>query len=251
MSFGCACTINAIWEPRAETPEALARRFLNLTARLATIDPVFAHWYIWTSETTEVPLDLEPAVLAEKIAQTADLDVHGAPVPELGYRYIATNNKTDGVPSRDFTLIMRAGAFWRSSKKYQNSTALNLLYGIVPDPDIVSYPIIKQAVLALSECCDALWCSAYSSELVNLWQNKRGPYCEIAWISYCAPRIAQTISPPQRAVVERRPDGGLLMAATTETFDIADPAHLTVAQDIAAAVAFLGNAPGPPEDEDS
>jgi hypothetical protein len=249
MRLGYTCAISAIWEPRAETPRALAERFVGVTDRLAAIDPVFAQWYIWTSETTEVPLDLQPEVLAEKIAQTVDLDVHGAPVPKLGYRYIALNCKTDGEPSRGFALSMRAGGFGRSPM-YHNSIELDMLSGVIPDPDIVTYSIIKQVVLALAEGCDALWCSAYSSELVHLWENKRGPAFEIAWISYSAPRIAHAVRPPQSAIVERRSDGGLLMTATAETFDIANPAHLAVAQDIATAVSSLRAAPWPPESED-
>jgi hypothetical protein len=57
------------------------------------------------------------------------------------------------------------------------------------------------------------------------------------WISYIGPRYAHLVTPPQSAVVERRPDGGLLMAATDETFVTANPAHLAAARDIEAAVA--------------
>jgi len=247
MSY--ACEIAAVWEPRAEMPEILARRFLCLTDRLAMIDPVFAQWYVWTSETTEVPLERQPDVLAKEIAQTAELDVHGAPVPKLGYRHSALNCKTDGPLSHTFFLKMDAGGFLRSPF-YKNRVQLSTLYDIIPDPHVVSYPIVKQVVFALADCFDALWCSVYSSELVSLWQIKRGPAFEIAWISYLAPRIAQTITPPQTAIVERRPDGGLLMAATTETFTIADPAHLAVAHDIEAAVAALRAMPWPPGTED-
>ncbi len=248
MRPGYACAITAIWEPRAETPEALARRYLCVTDRLKRIDPVFGQWYVWTSETTEVPLDRQPDVLAKKIAQSVDLDVNGAPVPDLGYRYTAINSKTDGPPSREFALRMRAGGSWRSPR-YQNSVELSTLSGIIPDPRIVTYSIVEQAVVALAECCDAAWCSAFSSEIPPLWQNKRGPRFELAWISYVAPRLAQTIRPPQTAIVERRLDGGLLMAATTEAFTVANPAHMAVARDIEAAVAPLRALPWPPDPE--
>ncbi len=44
------------------------------------------------------------------------------------------------------------------------------------------------------------------------------------------------MTPPPGVVVERRPDGGLLMAATTETFALANPAHLAAARAIQAAL---------------
>jgi hypothetical protein len=245
MNCGYVCGVTAIWEPRVEAPETLARRLLNLIDRLKSIDPVFAEWYVWTSETTEVPLDQQPEALARKIAETAELDVNGAPVPELGYRYIATNSKTDGPPARIFSLSLQAGGFWRSPM-YNNKVRLSTLYDVVPDPHIVTYPIIKQVIIALAECFDALWCSAYSSEIAHLWQNKRGPRFEFAWISYLASRLAQTIQAPSSAIVERLVDGSLLMAATTETFNIANPAHLAVAHEIEAAVAPLRAMPWPP-----
>jgi Immunity protein 52 len=58
---------------------------------------------------------------------------------------------------------------------------------------------------------------------------------------------APLITPPAAAIVERQPDGGLLMAATDEPFDTSNPAHLAVANDILAAVAPLNALPWPPE----
>jgi len=99
----------------------------------------------------------------------------------------------------------------------------------------------------LAECFNALWYSAYFSESPGLWQKKRGPLFELAWISYAGPRIANLIHPPQNIVVERQPDGGLLMAATTGPFNVANPTHLAAARDIADAVAALRDRPWPPD----
>jgi hypothetical protein len=245
MNSGFKHIISAIWEPRMETPEALANRLVNTLHAFKTIDSIFSEWYVWTSETTEVPVNLHPDVLAKEIAQTADLDVNDVPVPKLGYGYRAINGKTDGIPQRKVLLEMRAGGSWRSPL-YANSVDLQTSYGIVPDPSIGAYPTAKQMILTLANSFDALWCSAYSSELMGLWKNKRGPAFEIAWISYVAARAARSSQPPASAIVERGADGSILMAATTEAFDIANPAHLTVARDIEAAVAKLRAMPWPP-----
>ena len=73
------------------------------------------------------------------------------------------------------------------------------------------------------------------------------PALRLAWISYVSPRFAPLVSPPSTAITEYRPDGGLLMAATDETFQTANPKHLAVAQDILAAVASLNANPWPDE----
>jgi immunity protein 52 of polymorphic toxin system len=245
MNSGFKHTISAVWEPRAETPEALATRLINTLNGLKIIDSIFSEWYIWTSETTEVLVDLRPDALAKEIAQTAELDVNDVPAPKLGYRYLAINGKTDGIPQQEVFLEMQAGGSWRSPL-YANQVSLRTSYGTVPDPRIAAYPAAKQMILVLADCFDTLWCSAYSSELADLWQNKRGPAFEIAWISYVAARAARSIQPPSSAIMERGADGSLLMAATTEAFDMANPAHLTVARDIEAAVAKLRAMPWPP-----
>ncbi|HYA79629.1 MAG TPA: hypothetical protein VED87_01705, partial [Methylocystis sp.] len=57
--------------------------------------------------------------------------------------------------------------------------------------------------------------------------------------------LAQKIAPPTTALVERLPGGGLLMTAATETFDVNNPNHMAVADDMAAAMAPLDRLPWP------
>lgn len=90
-------------------------------------------------------------------------------------------------------------------------------------------------------------CSAYPAELMNYWRRSVAPHYRLGWISYVGPRFAPLITPPATAIVERQSDGGLLMAATDETFVTSNPAHLAVANDILAAVAPLNALPWAPE----
>ena len=68
-------------------------------------------------------------------------------------------------------------------------------------------------------------------------------YFPISWLSYVGSRQACLITPPMAGLVERRPDGGLLMAATDELFDVNNPAHMTAARAIESAVAPLSLTP--------
>jgi hypothetical protein len=69
------------------------------------------------------------------------------------------------------------------------------------------------------------------------------------WLNYVSPRFARLVTPPKTAIVDYRPNGGLLMAATDETFITANPKHLAVARDIEAALAPLNALPWPPDAE--
>jgi hypothetical protein len=99
--------------------------------------------------------------------------------------------------------------------------------------------------LGLSESFEATWCSTYPTGIMHLW--RRDPHFRLAWISYVSSRFAALITPPLTAIVERRPNGGLLMAATDETFVTANPAHLAVDRDIETAKAPLNALPSPPD----
>ncbi len=117
---------------------------------------------------------------------------------------------------------------------------------MIPDPAIIAYPISKASVLALAESFDASWCSACPGALREFWRAVP-PYYRLGWISYVGSQFAHLITPPSSAIVEHRPNGGLLMAATDETFSVSNPAHLAVARDILAAIAPLNALPWPPD----
>ncbi len=136
---------------------------------------------------------------------------------------------------------------WSVTDHYANSAVLETAYNLKPDPALVAYRIFKPALLALAECFDATWCSAYSHATMQYWNEGLGEHYRLAWISYIGPRFAHLVTPPASAIVEREPNGGLLMAATDETFDVSNPAHLAAARDILAAVAPLNALPWPPE----
>jgi hypothetical protein len=77
--------------------------------------------------------------------------------------------------------------------------------------------------------------------------DKSDSYFPPAWIQYLCPWLAEKITPPSTVLSEHLPNGGLLMSATTETFDIDNSAHLSAARDMAAAMAPLNALPWPSE----
>jgi hypothetical protein len=115
----------------------------------------------------------------------------------------------------------------------------------------INFPVVKAALLALALNWDATWCSAYPSDVMQFWPKPgRGqPMFRLAWISYLSPRFAPMVTPPPSAIVERTEAGGLVMSATAERFETANPAHLAAARDIFAALAPVNALPWPPDAE--
>ncbi|MGB6176613.1 MAG: Imm52 family immunity protein, partial [Methylocella sp.] len=102
----------------------------------------------------------------------------------------------------------------------------------------ITYNIFKPALLAMADVWDPVCCAAYSDALIDAVPG--GIYFHEAWIKYLCPWVASLVTPPPAPVsVEHLPNGGLLMSATTETFDVENPAHMAAARAIAAAIAPL------------
>jgi Immunity protein 52 len=236
--------INAFWGPRVETPEALAVRFNRLIDRLAPVDPVFGDW-MWVgreSETIVFPTIRNQLVeyIAEEVARN-DFD---EPVPEFGY-WLSVVNSLEPT-SRSISMRIKSGC-QVNGPYYSNHAIIETAWRVVPDPAIVTFPIFKAVLLALSESFDVTFCNAYPSDLTDLWPKDQKFH--FGWMNNISPHFAPLITPPSSAIVEYRRDGALFMAATDETFITANPRHVAVARDIEAAIAPLNALPWPPDAE--
>jgi hypothetical protein len=243
MTPGLGYYIGAFWGPRQATPEEFAARWINLIARLQAIDPIFAHWYIWADVDRAVPFFTTIGPLAEEITAHVGTEDDGRPQPYYGYQLFVHNTAKMRPGPRNFTIHMHAGS---PSKRISNRIGIDTDYGVVPDPSIVTFKIFKDALIALAETFEAPAGLAYPTKLMDLWPDgQQRTWLELAWITYVAPRFAALITPPSSAIVERRPDGGLLMAATDEAFVTSNPAHVAAAREIAAAAEPFNALPYP------
>lgn len=236
----------ANWGPRQETPDALAARWIEMIERLQAVDPIFAHWYDGYGEGPYVAFDSRPAPLAQKISDNVGTDDDGTPQPLGGYQWCMQTSPACKRGPFHFSAHMFAG---KASFYDSNCVHVGTDYGLVPDSFVLTYKIFSGALLALAEAFGATRAYAYPENLSDLWPRSENwhPKLPLAWISYVAPRFAHLVKPPLAAFVERRSDGGLLMAATDETFVATNPAHMAVARDIEAAVAPFNAVPWPPE----
>jgi len=237
-----AYNIHASWGPRVDTPEAIAARFLACVDRLKQVHPAYSDWIFILNRKPRkfdaLRSDL-PAAIAANVARADD----GKPTPIYGYRASVINNMNAPGP-RSLSVSVKASAL-APRDYFCNSAEIGTGYNVAPDPTIVAYPAFKTALLALVESFDATYCSAYPAQLLNLSDKSRN--LRLAWMSYLSPRFAPLIAPPPSAIVERTAQGGLLMAATDETFRVETPAHLAVARDILNALAPFEALPWPPD----
>lgn len=238
--------IHGFWGPRLETPEDLAPRFLQLIDRMALIDPVFGNWF-WFADKKATLFTPIRNQLPKKIDDAVAKDDAGEPDRVFGYRF-ATLNSLAYNP-KYISLSVRAGKGFASISIYSNTISLETDWKLPPDPALVTYKIFKPALLALALSFDTTFCCAFpSGGLTELWADRK---FRPGWINYVAPRFAHLVTPPKSAIVEYQPNGGLLMAATNETFLTSNPKHMAVLRDIEAALAPLNALPWPVETEDS
>ena len=231
--------VSGNWEGRAETPDELAARFLRMIDSFEEIDPVFS---LWTSGRKR-PRKFETIRdrYAEEIAAGVTTDDWGESVPSDGYWFSARTRDTPN--NRSFAVRCKAGSVLKYSFTNHVTLTTSSLADPRPDADVVSYRVFRAALLAIVDAWEPVRAGAYSQQLIQLYASDS--FFPAAWIQYLCPWLAEKITPPSTVLSEYLPNGGLLMSATTETFDVDNLAHLKAAQDMAAAMAPLDLLPWP------
>jgi len=228
--------IRARWDARIETPEMLAVRFIQLVDRLAPLHPFFSDW-IWASMKGEPTMfESRRLALEQAVADNVSRDDWDEADPTYGYYAGVVNTYAEATPK---SLSVGASG---GSKVNVNRAHIRTGRGVEPDPSVVTYEVLKPALLALAEIYDVDWCMAYPNDIRDLWPHVGLNL--LAWMWYVRPEWAPLITPPKTAIVEHRPNGALFMSAVDETFITANPAHLAVARDIEKALAPLDDLTG-------
>jgi len=234
----------AFWAAGLETPAMLAQRFDRLVDCLEAIDPRFSDWTWLGANRTPIPFASVRPALANEIENAVVKGDFGEPLPVYGYHACVLANMETPC---SVSAAISGGSPLITDIGYANTGDIHTPWRSVPDPTIVAYPIWKAALLALSECFDVAFCNAYPSDLREHWGE--GQKFRLGWMVYVAPRFAALVTPPATTIVEYRPNGGLFMAATDETFITANPQHLAAAREIERAIAPLNRLPWPLEPE--
>lgn len=243
--------LSAQWGARAEAPPALADRFLLTIDALRPLNPLLDTW-IWCNvpearasdlATGSYPLGQIRSCIVPQIEANVSRAEEGAlPDPDYGYLLLAMTDRT----STEGTASLSVGAGSGLSgvaHAFKNHASFDI--GPEPDPSLTTYAVLRAALLVIAETWEATWAEASPDDIRPEWSGH--PF-RCAWMSYLSPRLAPRVTPPASAIVEYRPNGGLFLAATNETFATANPKHLVVAREIEAALRPLNDLAFPTDD---
>jgi hypothetical protein len=212
---------------RREDPAVIGAKLLDSLDALSRIDPLFTDWKILDPVAmTSVPPAIARTHISTIVENNVVRDDYDQPEPESGYSLVGLT--ANPKPSRILTLRVRAGAV--------SDGEMSLRFGDIlqpTDPLIVTYTLFREALLATSAIWQPLW--AYvSAFMMDYWRGPIVPGAPvirynpffITWIAYLSPGVTRgfVVEPDLRT--ESTPDGGLLMSATDERFDLANPEHL-------------------------
>jgi hypothetical protein len=230
--------------PADEKPAVTGAKFLRTLDSLSSIDPLFSDWQI--NRNWKMTEDDEPRLIPLAIARTRMVDIveegvahddFGKPAPGYGYKTLAV-----------------AGARGPRKVAFAARTGLQIFelsfgeHNIASDLTIVTYPLFKAALLAITAAWDAQWsyAQAIRNDFVKVPVNfapgvpafriDTAPQVpldptfpksifHVPWIIYLSAQPAAGVSLAPEILTERTPDGRLLMSATTERLDPMSPEH--------------------------
>jgi hypothetical protein len=225
--------ITASWGPRAETPDDLALRFFRMIDALKPINPVFRQWIYERKNDLQSHRD----DFAKYIAKKIERDDFGVINPNSGY-WFGVRSPDGLAPNRRFSVQCHAGK--SIGDDFANHVILDEDAMVQPAEELHSYRIFRSALLALVEAWSPATVEANCGWLVQ--RKVYNPHFRPAWMRYLCPTLAREATPPASAIVEHLANGGLLLCATEQTFDVDNPRHVAAAEEIAVALANLGPA---------
>jgi immunity protein 52 of polymorphic toxin system len=236
--------IDAFWTARHETERSCGTRLKRMLEQLGAIHPDLTHWFAGTEKrgAGSVPTDrMSPVVeslgrrLSEGIVRR---DSDDAPIPELGYRVHAWN----GIDSdRRSLLEVTAGAL-ASGGPFANNVVLKLRKATATNADLITPDVLRSCLLCTVDAWEPDWAVLGDWDYWKQIQNPNTgqlPKVRSGWMTYLSASYARRITPPREVRSEAVKGGGLLLSATEELFSVDDPAHVTAADTIQAALAPL------------
>lgn len=216
--------ITALWGPRVEAPASLARRTLHLLSALQRMHPTFEQWFV-AEDGRGVPFPLSQDVIEARFAFEQQEDGLSLELKTSGSGRGPSNISVD----------------INGSSSYFNCVALYTSGRHASSNLVFCYDFWKQAMLSIAYAFDAECAFVYSNDMLPLQTppQSAGSQFMLSWIAYAGPRLANLVSPPKMAIVEHQNDGGLLLAATKDVFDVGNEKHVSVAREIASSGAAL------------
>ncbi len=238
--------------PADEKPAVIGAKFLQTLDTLSRIDPIFAGWQV--NRNWKITEDDQPRLVPLDTARR-----HIAAIVEEG---VVHNDFNKPTPRYGYNALAIAGARGPRRVAFSAKTGIQFLqlsfgeHNVASDLTIVTYPLFKAALLAISSAWDAQWAYAHAcrNEVIKVpvafapgipaFRIDSGPpvpldptfpksVFHVPWIAYLSAQRAAGVRVAHDVLTERTPDGGLLMSATTERLDPTNPEHVRRARILA------------------
>lgn len=219
--------IRISWQPRSEPLIEEAARYLRMIEGFGGCKPAFDRWFesCWSRREQSIPLTTMPPQVGPLIRrlEIEQRDMHD-PDRSNGRRQISAYNFALG--SRIYLFVETQNPFG-SSLKLPESAEVKLPSQTEFERKLVTTNFVKAILLALKEAWQPVIGRVDAPGLFNHWRQIAGkvdlPALRAGWMTYLAAPLANLIDPPSSAIVEPMPEGGMLISATTERFDVESP----------------------------
>ena len=242
--------IEARWEARQEPVRDSAVRVLRMLRTLGHCRPGFDRWTqgAWTRREANVPFSTLPLQVGPMMNRLEAERVgvrKGRPFLSSNHSFSASN-MAFGRP-----VHLSGSIDWSETiSEMPNHVALALRYETEVERQKFSVDLIKAVLLALVDA----WEPAIGRiDPPGLWTPRRDgagrpvlARFRAGWMTYLAPPFARQIQPPSGAVIESLLDGGMLILATGERFEIENAGHRAIYDAIQAAMTPLNDMAWPP-----
>jgi hypothetical protein len=231
--------VKAYGQPRVESARDCAVRLGRMLEGLAKAHPAFSRWnkQAYSRAAANKPAWAMPPDIGE-LTQVFERgrvhkDVPRVPWPGMGFHVSAWNGRD---PPHSAVLRINAGAD-ADLRSVPNTVDLRLKRAGPDNADLINATTLRPVLLSVATA----WEPDYAVVVPwTYWPQAFGddgyPDLRSGWMTYLAPRYAGCIIPPPAAIVELLPNGGMLLLATEERFDMENPAHLAVAAAVQAAL---------------
>jgi hypothetical protein len=237
-------SIRAVWRVVPTSPTELGERFLRTLELIAEAAPEIGAWNIQARPYEDGYLSIGEA--RKNIAKWVEDNVatdEWVPDPDYGYRLMARNRR-DLSPK---TLGLTAGVGGRLGDRIRFEVGF---VRMPSDPDVVTYPLFRSALLAILSQWSLMWANASAigrrdevAPGVPASPSFPSSHYNIPWFSYLSAPLAAGLAPPAGIISERTQEGGLLMIAAEERLDPTNPQHILRSRAIADIMTARAGSP--------
>lgn len=245
-------TAHAVWGGNHKKPKQIGAEFLRMVDALTAIYPVppdctKSYWTL-LDESEDEEADLLTKYsdnMTKYVKDNICRDEDDIPDPDGGYwifsQLMLEPLSASGRSSLSFNL--QDGSPFKNDFEFELGASVS-----PPDPDRVTFPFYKAALLAGLSIWPADWanvrCSQFGASPAEASLDPHFPYSgfQMPWMSYLSAERAVGVSVPAGIVTERTPDGGLLMIAAESRLDPDDPYHMARSRSLAELmIKHVGN----------